>query len=316
MADGTHVAIEDIDAGDRVVAFDTGTSTWTTRTVTDQWGHLDEGTLTAVTLADGSSVTSTAEHLYWSVDAGDDRWGWVEAQYLDDGDYLATPDGNVEVANIVTTVGSPEWVWELSVETDHNFTVHTGTVDVVVHNADCSLSLNSSNHARSVRDAPATSKAGEARGALDAANRAGVLDGDLRIQVHHIVPTQVLRGVRPAGISDSVAQALETAVERIEASGFLDTPLPGRLETQSGNNRYENLIPMPSDRAQLNDLRAANSIDWEGGIHSGNHPASYFEGLSQRLSRVDEGASAEDVASVLDWISDDIRSGVLNPSNG
>ena len=304
MADGTHVAIEDIDAGDRVVAFDTETSTWTTRTVNNQWGHLDEGTLTAVTLADGSSVTSTAEHLYWSLDAGDDQWEWVEAQHLDDGDYLATPDGNVEVANIVTTVGSPEWVWELSVQTDHNFTVHTGTVDVVVHNAAidaCGLRLNTSAHHSAIKVADANTRQGEVRDELGAASLVH-LNGNLGFQVHHILPRTLVSSDFIVGtIAERSRSALLTTAARLRALGY-------------DVDSLENLIPLPSRNSELDDLIDNQDFDWpRGQIHNGNHPAQYYERLGEFFVDITPSSSLPEIERALSNAFEAIRDGSLRP---
>ena len=132
MADGTHVAIEDISAGQQVVAF-SDTGQFRNQEVTAQWSHGDDGLLTTVVLGDGSSVSSTAEHLYWSADEGTSDWEWVEANELGEGDLLATPNGDARVDYVETEWGEPLTVWELSVQGDSTFTVHTGTVDVIVH---------------------------------------------------------------------------------------------------------------------------------------------------------------------------------------
>ena len=353
MADGTHIAIEDIDAGDQVVAFDTETSTWTTRTVTDQWGHLDEGTLTAVTLADGSSVTSTAEHLYWSVDAADDQWHWVEAQYLDDGDYLATRDGNVEVANTVTTVGSPEWVWELSVETDHNFTVHTGTVDVVLHNADgnaCNLNLNGT-HGTVVRnahragepgfealDTPNTARLLEVRTDLDdniarakqaieadpglsAAQKAAAIAEVEDIQVHHIIPRQLIgSGFIPGNTTQEARAILEDVRARIRELG-----VEAELEDRFGSGSVSmnqladdpaNLIPMPTTDAQIELLRS-NGSDWPlGQVHNGSHGGAYHDDLVGILmdNLLDtRNFSSEELRVALQAAFEEVVSGTLRP---
>ena len=47
---------------------------------------------------------------------------------------LADPDGPVTVAEVALWPEGDNLVWELTVDVDHTFTVHTGTADGVVHN--------------------------------------------------------------------------------------------------------------------------------------------------------------------------------------
>ena len=295
-------------------------------------------------------MTSTAEHLYWSLDAGDDQWEWVEAQYLDDGDYLATPDGNVEVANTVTTIGSPEWVWELSVETDHNFTVHTGTVDVVVHNADgnaCNLNLNGT-HGTVVRnahragepgfealDTPNTARLIEVRTDLDdniarakqaieadpglsSAQKAAAIAEVESIQVHHILPQALVRsGTLPSNVLSETRQILDDIHQRIQqldGEGTFGSRRPS--EGQLADD-VSNLIPMPTTQAQIDRLRDAGS-DWPiGQNHNGSHPASYYDDLAEILDFSLAGNtanfSAEDLRVALQSAFDAVANGSLEP---
>ena len=132
MADGSRLAIEDVEAGDRVLAYDTVLETWQPQHVLAQWSHHDDGQIVDVILDDGSSVSATDHHRFWTSNRG-----WVEAEDLTIGDFLADPDATAAVAGVeVWASGDPTEVWELSVETDNTFAVFTGTSDVVVHNED------------------------------------------------------------------------------------------------------------------------------------------------------------------------------------
>jgi hypothetical protein len=136
MADGSRLPIDQIQPGDRVLAADEETGVWSSREVLDQWSHLDDGELATVSLADGSQVSATDDHKFW-VDS-DGRW--VALEDVQPGDFLLTPHGVTEVASVDVSGPAQRLVWELDVAVDDTFTVHTGTQDVLVHNAKCPIS--------------------------------------------------------------------------------------------------------------------------------------------------------------------------------
>ncbi len=133
MADGTRVAIEDIEPGQSVVGYDTDAGVFGSHEVLDQWSHLDDGDIVTIGFDDGLRVSATDHHLFW---LADDQV-WAEADDLVEGDRLLDVDGSpVSVTGI--TIDRPiggELVWELSVADVNTFTVSTGAADVVVHNA-------------------------------------------------------------------------------------------------------------------------------------------------------------------------------------
>ena len=133
MANGGYKAINEIGPGDFVMAHDLETGEWRAQEVLDQWSHLDDGHMASVTINDGSEVTATDHHLFWV----DNDQAWVELDQVEPGDELLTPNGTVEVSDVVVTPAADALVWELTVANDHNFTVHTGTSDLLVHNEQC-----------------------------------------------------------------------------------------------------------------------------------------------------------------------------------
>ena len=316
MADGTHVAIEDISAGQQVVAF-SDTGQFRNQEVTAQWSHGDDGLLTTVVLGDGSSVSSTAEHLYWSADEGTSDWEWVEANELGEGDLLATPIGDVQVDYVETEWGEPLTVWELSVQGDSTFTVHTGTVDVVVHNAPntgCNLTIDNTPYGINVLEAPDGSRAATARDALTAAGTRAEITR-LSVQVHHLIPDNLFRTrpIRIPGGDPDVIERLTEAIERIERSGYLDRP---RTRGNSWD-QHENLLPMPTSKTDLDTLRE-NGLDiWpdRDQIHRGSHRGEYYEGLAEILDQLPETPTPEQVIDAMNDISDSILSGDLRPAN-
>ncbi len=130
MADGSHKPIDRIRPGDEARAYNTDTGRWSDRTVLDQWSHVDTDEMATVSLTDGSDVEATDHHLFWV----DSEGAWVEAEDLQPGDLLLTPDGVTEVAEVGLAKTNGTLVWELSVDEDQTFTVFTGTSDVLVHN--------------------------------------------------------------------------------------------------------------------------------------------------------------------------------------
>ena len=91
---------------------------------------MDTDQIADITLTDGSSVSATDHHLFWVTGNGE----WIEAEHLQPGDILLTPDGVATVDNINIWNSNPTLVWELTVQTDHTFTVAAGNNDVLVHN--------------------------------------------------------------------------------------------------------------------------------------------------------------------------------------
>jgi len=130
MADDSLRPIHLIQAGDVVVAYDTNTGVWTNRTVLDQWSAVDNGHMTTIELADGSMSTATDHHPYWV----ESSQQWVDAIELQPGDVLLTVDGALPIVDVTTATRAQTVVWELDVAIDDNFTVHTGTTEVLVHN--------------------------------------------------------------------------------------------------------------------------------------------------------------------------------------
>jgi len=160
MADGSRKAINLISVGDMVMAYNTDAAVWSPRMVLDQWSHLDTGEMATLTLIDGSEVSATDHHLFWVNDLGE----WVEAEDLAPGDLLLTPGGVTTLAEVDLWDTDGTLVWELTVDIDHTFTVHTGTADVLVHNEDLTPCQIRAQRVEELAADPAT-------GALDAKTR-------------------------------------------------------------------------------------------------------------------------------------------------
>ncbi|MFJ9703507.1 DddA-like double-stranded DNA deaminase toxin [Streptomyces fradiae] len=135
MADGTRRPIEQAQTGDLVTATDPTTGETGSRIVTRTIHTPDDRYFTGVTLTDGSTLTSTSHHPYWSEN---DR-SWKNASDLKAGDTLRTPQNTT-----VAIVDTRNWqglqdAYDLTVEDLHTYYVSTGTTNVLVHNTntDC-----------------------------------------------------------------------------------------------------------------------------------------------------------------------------------
>ena len=80
-----------------------------------------------------SVVHTTSNHLFWD----QTTHTWTRAAKLHSGDYLQTPDGTT--ATVVTgatptvTTGA---MWDLTINSDHDFYVVTAAAPILVHNCD------------------------------------------------------------------------------------------------------------------------------------------------------------------------------------
>jgi len=139
MADGSVKAIDDVAVGDTVVAVAADGSRTYRQVVATITGHGAKD-LVGLTLVGsggggppaGESITATDGHLFLTADGQ-----WVPAKDLQVGDQLVDPDGTpvaigaVEHDTVVATVHN------LTVDTDHTYTVvTTAGTDAVTHNAD------------------------------------------------------------------------------------------------------------------------------------------------------------------------------------
>ncbi|MFI1727660.1 DddA-like double-stranded DNA deaminase toxin [Streptomyces acidicola] len=132
MADGTRRPIEQIETGDLVTATDPTTGESGPRRVTRTIHTPDDRNFTDVTLADGSTLTSTSHHPYWS----ENDQTWKNASDLKAGDTLRTPQNSTAaIAHIRNWAGLQD-AYDLTVDDLHTYYVSTGSTDVLVHNTD------------------------------------------------------------------------------------------------------------------------------------------------------------------------------------
>ncbi|MDO5068121.1 MAG: DUF6531 domain-containing protein [Propionibacteriaceae bacterium] len=130
MADGSAKPIQDVVAGDEVMAFNAETGTNEAASVARTFVHEDVETL--VVRTEQGEVTTTATHPFYV-----ESRGYTPAGELHEGDQLRTPDGDtVEVLSIQST-GRRQTVYNIEVEGHHNYHVATDHQTwVLVHNND------------------------------------------------------------------------------------------------------------------------------------------------------------------------------------
>jgi hypothetical protein len=133
MADGTTKVIEDVEVGDRVVAFDPDTGERGTRTVTDT--IVGDGVKHLVgirirTSSGESTIWATEHHPFWNPATGE----WVDAGELRAGSALLTDDGDRVTVTGTSEVARVQRVHNLTVEGIHTYYVLAGDEPVLVHN--------------------------------------------------------------------------------------------------------------------------------------------------------------------------------------
>jgi RHS repeat-associated protein len=134
LASGAAIPIADLKLREKVLATNTKTGKTQPETVVAVLTHHDTD-LYDLTIRSGARtavIRTTRNHPFWdrSVRA------WVKAAAIHAGDRLRTSDGAVAVVvGGYTPKQATGWMWDLTVEGDHDFYVDTIAADVLVHNA-------------------------------------------------------------------------------------------------------------------------------------------------------------------------------------
>ncbi len=139
LADGSTIPISQVLAGDQVMATDPATGKIQSETVTALWLHDDADLMdiTVLTTTARSTVHSTANHLFWDVTSH----SWTPAFNLRIGDQLLTANGQLATVVQLTSVAGTGWMYDLTVNRDHDFFIGIAGSDVLVHNdTECDLS--------------------------------------------------------------------------------------------------------------------------------------------------------------------------------
>ncbi|MEM9891869.1 MAG: Hint domain-containing protein [Actinomycetota bacterium] len=149
MADGTRKPIQDVQPGDQVLAYDLDTGHWQPDTVTAAWTHPDHGHLVTATLTNGTTITATDHHHFWV----HNRSTWLKLDQLRPGDTFHTPTGPVDIKALTIHPRATTTVHELDTKLTDTYTTHTGTHDLLVHNAEgCFETDKNSRQTRTLSD--------------------------------------------------------------------------------------------------------------------------------------------------------------------
>ena len=134
LASGVAVPIASLQVGDKVLATNTRTGKTRAEPVTAVLVHHDTNRYN-VTVKTGHHQTAvihtTSTHLFWNPTAR----RWVNAARLRLDNSLRMPAGvTAAVLDGYAPRNRTGWMWDLTVENDHDFYVSTGTIAVLVHN--------------------------------------------------------------------------------------------------------------------------------------------------------------------------------------
>jgi RHS repeat-associated protein len=153
MADGVDKPIEDVRAGEFVLATDTTTGETGPAEVIEATAtpeaKRDLVTVKVVESGEqGSSepIQATAGHSFWAAPAGAEPWaddsaGWVPARNLEVGAWLRTSNGTwTKISGIERSAQKTE-ARNLAIEGIHTYYVEFGAVDALVHNCEALKSL-------------------------------------------------------------------------------------------------------------------------------------------------------------------------------
>ncbi|MGI8335232.1 polymorphic toxin-type HINT domain-containing protein [Actinomadura scrupuli] len=135
LADGSTKSIEDVKAGDEVLATDPTTGKTSPKTVLASFGGETYDHLVQITIDtpdhQAGVVIATEHHLFWDKDTRH----WVRADRLHPGQHLRTLNGtSMRVTSALTYPGHPT-VRDLTIADVHTFYVEAGHTPVLVHNS-------------------------------------------------------------------------------------------------------------------------------------------------------------------------------------
>ncbi len=134
LANGAKLPISKVRVGDMVLATDTATGKTKAERVTALWVNHDADLMdvTVRTSSGISAIKSTQHHLFWDLSTH----RWVQAEDLSAGTALQTPTGTTATVVATTMVPGTAYMWDLTVNNDHDFYVSVGAgsqTAVLVH---------------------------------------------------------------------------------------------------------------------------------------------------------------------------------------
>jgi Pretoxin HINT domain len=133
LADGKSKPISQLKPGDRVLATNVQTGETQTESVAAILLNRDTDLYDLkIKTAHGTAVVhTTSSHLFFDLT----RHLWIKAAALPGGSHLRTPAGiSVTVLGGYAPADTTGWMWDLTVQADHDFYVDVGATAVLVHN--------------------------------------------------------------------------------------------------------------------------------------------------------------------------------------
>jgi Pretoxin HINT domain len=131
LATGAPIPISQMKPGDKVLATNTTTGTPQTVTAVMEKHDTNRYNLTIRSGPHTAIINTTRNHLFWDTSLNK----FLPASNLKPGTHLKTPDGQ---AAIVVGSSTPAvhdgWMWDLTVQDDHDFYIDIATTAVLVHN--------------------------------------------------------------------------------------------------------------------------------------------------------------------------------------
>lgn len=130
MTEDGLVPIEEVEAGDLVLAYNEETGETGYYPITDVWAHLDSVIVTLV--IDGETIETTPEHPFQTGEGE-----WVAAGDLQVGDEIRTATGHPGKVESIRFAVDPQPMYNFTVAIAHTY--HVGNGQWLVHNACRSL---------------------------------------------------------------------------------------------------------------------------------------------------------------------------------
>jgi hypothetical protein len=133
LADGSTKSIDQVKVDDVVLTTDTDTGKTEQHRVVGTDVHGDEPQRTELKVtSDGKSgtVEATDWHLFWVEESG----GWVAIADVQVGEHLHSPDGHTVVVAAVRHFVQTDAVYDLTVDSVHDFYISTTGSSFLVHN--------------------------------------------------------------------------------------------------------------------------------------------------------------------------------------
>ena len=139
MSDGSKKPIDQVKVGDKVLATDPQTGQNLAKKVTHLWIHHD--TLINLALADGTVLTTTRSHPYWSVT----RQRFEPADRLAPGEKVVGANGHpIAVSGLEPATAHDGLAYNLTVQGIHTYRV--GEDAILVHNTCPITGLSNGDH--------------------------------------------------------------------------------------------------------------------------------------------------------------------------